>query len=84
MTTFELTGTFVAPFTGVVLMTVGAVSAAFAVTERSSIAKAWSLPVWSMFIHRSQTSCPLLIVIASVADLEVRLAALFRRGLRRL
>ena len=61
-----------------VLLTVGAVSPGgmpFAVTERSSIARPWSFPAWSMSTHRSHTSCPLAIVMESVADFWTRLAA---------
>ena len=45
-----------------------------AVTEKSSIAKPWSLPVSSGSCHRNQISCPSLTVTESVADLAMRLA----------
>src|SRR4030095_11180624 len=79
-TTFELTATLVAPFAGDVLLTLGAVSPGgmpFAVTEKSSIAKPWSLSGGVMSTHRSQTSCPWAIVRESVADFWTRLAAAF-------
>ena len=48
-----------------------------AVTEKSSIANPWSLPASSGSCHRSQISCPLLIVTVSVAEMKVRFAAAF-------
>src|SRR5262245_15569455 len=74
----ELTGTLVAPFVGVVLVTLGAGSgggAPLAVTEKSSIAMPWSLPVWSTSFHRSQISWPLATVTERTPDLLTRLAA---------
>ena len=72
----EFTATFVAAEAGVVLMTEGALSPApLAVTEKSSIAIAWSLSGWFMSTQRSQTSCPLAIVREIVADFWARFAA---------
>src|SRR5262245_9426469 len=76
MTVFVLPGTLRGEFAGMVLLTVGALSPAmpFAVTEKSSIARPWSLPLSSGSCHRSQISWPLLTVTVSVADTAMRLA----------
>src|SRR3954462_3837231 len=79
MTTVEVTGTLLAELAGVVVMTDGALSttAPFAATEKSSIARPWSLPASSGSCHRSHISWPALAVTESVADFRIRFAGAF-------
>src|SRR5437868_3536866 len=49
--------------------------APWGVTEKSSMARPWSLPASSTACQRSQISCPLLTVTGKFADFAVRLAA---------
>src|SRR5437764_884484 len=80
MTTFELTGTLLAPFPGVALVTVGAVSGGgavpFAMSEKSSTARPSSEPAGSKSVQRMKKLAPFAMLRpVMVLLIAVRLAA---------
>src|SRR5262249_24524133 len=77
MTTGDESGTPAAPFDGDVPVTSGrlSITAPCAVTEKSSIARPWSVPGSSGSCQRSQISWPAVAVSVSVADFGTRLFA---------
>ena len=76
MTMAESTGTFDAPFAGVVAPTAGARVARRTCCRHREIVdrQAVIAPLSSGSCHRSQISCPLATVTASVAEIAIRLA----------